>query len=117
MTGNTVLGRHGEDAAADYLVGLGWTVVARNWRCREGEIDIVAHDGRHHVVCEVKTRSTGDFGTPAEAVTPVKAARLRRVTARWAAAHGVPAADVRIDVLGLTGRAGRFVIDHLREVC
>ncbi|MEU6035630.1 YraN family protein [Actinomadura sp. NPDC047616] len=101
MNDNASLGRRGEQAAAAYLVGLGWTILDRNWRCPEGELDIIAHDGRRPVVCEVKTRSTAAYGAPLEAITPDKAARLRRLAGRWAAAHRIRSADVRIDVLGL----------------
>lgn len=117
--GKAALGRRGESAAAAYLSRrLGWTVVDRNWRCPEGEIDIVAYDGHRHVVCEVKTRATSDFGAPVEAITTDKAGRLRRLAARWADQHGVPAAEIRIDVIGLLcDDAGGFMIDHLPEVC
>jgi putative endonuclease len=112
------LGRRGEAAAARYLRGLGWQVVDRNWRCGEGELDIVAHDGRRHVVCEVKTRANLDFGDPLEAITAAKAARLRRLAGRWADQHGVSAAQIRIDVIGLVcdGPDG-FSVDHCKEVC
>ena len=119
MRAKDVLGRLGEDAAVRHLMELGWTIIARNWRCPEGELDIVAHDGSGLVVCEVKTRSRADHGTPVEAITPVKAARLRRLTGRWLAAHGIgQSAAVRIDVIGLVRAGpGRFDIDHLKEVC
>ena len=71
------LGRFGEAVAADHLVASGLTVLARNWRCREGEVDIIALDGDVLVMCEVKTRRGVGFGTPIDAVTPAKAARLR----------------------------------------
>jgi putative endonuclease len=61
----------------------GYEVLARNWSCREGELDIVVRSGRLHVFCEVKTRSSGAFGTPAEAVGPLKQARVRRLAALW----------------------------------
>jgi putative endonuclease len=98
-------------------------VLERNWRCREGEIDIVAREGDVLVVCEVKTRRGVAFGTPLEAVTPAKAARLRRLTARWLAAtresraaDGVGGfADIRFDVVGvLLPRAGAPTVEHLR---
>lgn len=111
------LGRRGEDAAAGYLAGIGWTILDRNWRCSEGEIDIVAHDGRVPVVCEVKTRRSTRFGDPLEAITETKAARLRRLAWRWAAAHGARGTAVRVDVLGLVADGDGFTIDHLREVC
>jgi putative endonuclease len=61
----------------------GYEVVARNWRCSEGEIDLIARRGRTLVFCEVKTRSSEAFGSPAEAVGRVKQARLRRLAARF----------------------------------
>jgi putative endonuclease len=117
MNANKNLGTRGEDAAAAYLVRRGWTILERNWRCPEGELDIIAHDGRSPIVCEVKTRSSTDYGDPLEAITRQKARRLRRLAARWAAAHGVPAASVRVDVLGLVTDRSGFIIEHLREVC
>jgi putative endonuclease len=117
MNSNQNLGSRGEDAAVAYLVRQGWTVLDRNWRCPEGELDIIAHDGVRHVVCEVKTRSSTDFGDPMEAITREKATRLRRLAWRWASTHGVPGADVGVDVLGLVTDRDGFTIDHLREVC
>ncbi|GAA4228865.1 YraN family protein [Actinomadura meridiana] len=117
MNAHISLGRRGEDAATDYLVDLGWTILDRNWRCREGELDIVAHDGRSHVACEVKTRGSDRFGDPLEAITADKAARLRRLAWRWAAAHGVNGGLVRVDVLGLLPDGDGFSVDHMREVC
>jgi putative endonuclease len=118
MRAKDVLGRLGEDTAAGHLTDLGWVIIDRNWRCDEGELDIVARDGPDLVVCEVKTRSSTDYGTPVEAVTPAKAARLRRLASRWLAAHGAGHATARIDVIGLVADGpGRFTVDHLREVC
>jgi putative endonuclease len=111
------LGVHGERIAAAYLTDSGLRLLDRNWRCREGELDIVAHDGRKPIVCEVKTRRSARFGDPLEAITTDKAARLRRLAWRWAAAHGVGGAPMRVDVLGLIGDGDGFSIDHLREVC
>jgi putative endonuclease len=112
------LGRRGEAAAARYLTELGWTIIDRNWRCGEGELDIVAYDGARHIVCEVKTRSNLDYGAPIEGVTAAKAARLRRLARCWAAERGLGTASIRIDVIGLVrSAAGGFTIDHCREVC
>lgn len=117
MNANKSLGARGEDAAAAYLIRQGWTVLERNWRCPEGELDIIAHDGVRHVVCEVKTRSSTDFGDPLDAISRPKALRLRRLACRWAAANGMGGADVGVDVLGLITDRGGFTIDHLRGVC
>ena len=114
----TMLGRRGEDVAAQYVIRLGWKILDRNWRCPGGELDLVARDGEQLVICEVKTRSTLRFGTPVEAVTEAKAARLRRLALRWAALHDCAGAPIRIDVIGLLASAShRYTIDHLREVC
>jgi putative endonuclease len=82
------LGRLGEDLAAGWYEQHGYQVLDRNWRCSAGELDVVARRGRTTVFCEVKARSTSAFGLPAEAVTPAKQARLRRLATRWlAGAH------------------------------
>ena len=77
------MGRAGEQLAADWYDANGYVVVARNWRCREGEIDIVARRGPTVVFCEVKARGSDVFGLPVEAVTRAKQARIRRLAARW----------------------------------
>jgi putative endonuclease len=118
MRAKDILGRRGEEAAVRHLTGLGWRILDRNWRCTEGELDIVARDGAELVVCEVKTRSSVDYGTPVEAVTPAKAERLRRLAVRWLVAHAVGGVAVRIDVVGLVADGpNRFTVDHLRGVC
>jgi len=117
MNAGHELGRRGENAAVRYLESLGWRVLERNWRCADGELDIVAHDGRRHVVCEVKTRRSKAYGDPAEAITISKALRLRRLAGRWAREHGVRTSTVRIDLIGLVGGGpGGFTVDHLEEV-
>ena len=69
------LGAFGEDKAAAWYERNGYRVVARNWRCRDGELDIVARRGSTVVFCEVKTRASAAFGVPAEAVTVGEAAQ------------------------------------------
>ena len=80
------LGRRGEDLVATWYEKRGYQVVARNWACRAGELDIVAYKGSQYIFCEVKTRSSGAFGLPVEAVDGRKQARLRRLAAMWLAA-------------------------------
>lgn len=117
MRAKDALGRHGEDLAARHLVTAGMQLVARNWRCREGEIDIVARDGPVLVFCEVKTRSSTAYGVPAEAVTFGKAQRLRVAALRWLAEHPHPGGDVRFDVVSvLRGRDQPWTVEHLRGV-
>ena len=114
---NSSLGAYGERVAVQRLVGQGMVLVDRNWRCELGEIDLVLRDGPVLVVCEVKTRSSDDFGSPLEAVRPAKAARLRRLADRWREDHGVPADEVRIDLVGvLQDGHGAPAVDHVRGV-
>lgn len=105
------LGERGERLAAAWYESRGYTVVARNWRCREGEIDLVVARPGELVFCEVKARSSDRFGTPAEAVTPAKQRRLRALAARFLAGYdgaATPAGPgcrraVRFDVAAVTG--------------
>jgi putative endonuclease len=113
----SALGAHGEDLAAKHLIGQGMVLLDRNWRCELGELDLVLRDRRVLVVCEVKTRSSLAYGAPLEAVTEQKAARLRRLAARWLADHEVRPPDVRIDLVGvLVPPGGDVEIDHVRGV-
>ncbi|MDQ1625571.1 MAG: putative endonuclease [Actinomycetota bacterium] len=111
------LGRYGENVAASHLVAAGLTILERNWRCDIGEIDIVARDGDVLVVCEVKTRSGLGFGAPLEAVSPRKAARLRRLAARWLDERAVHPGQIRVDLVGVlqTGR-GAAEVEYVRGV-
>jgi putative endonuclease len=117
MGAKDVLGKEGEQAAVSYLEGLGFRILDRNWRCAEGEIDIVAVERHTFVVCEVKTRSGTQYGTPLDAVGQAKRRRLRRLAVLWLSAHGVRFDQIRIDVLGLLrdGTDG-FTIEHVRGV-
>jgi putative endonuclease len=106
MATKDVLGRRGEDLAAEFLTEQGLVVLDRNWRCRHGELDIVCTDSRRLVVCEVKTRSSTRYGLPAEAVDPRKARRIRLITNAWLAAHGVPWVEIRFDVVAVLVEPG-----------
>lgn len=117
-TRRRALGRYGEDLAARRLIEAGMRILDRNWRCREGEIDIVAADGDALVVCEVKTRRAGWYEHPMAAVRPEKTARLRLLAERWLEQHGgPPPGGVRIDVIGvLLPARGAPVVQHARGV-
>jgi putative endonuclease len=109
------LGRLGEEVAVLFLEGLDLVVLSRNWRCPEGELDIVATDRIRLVVCEVKTRSTTTFGKPAEAVDYAKAARIHRLAHRWRAAHNMAYCDTRFDIISVLWPGhGPARVEHLR---
>jgi putative endonuclease len=117
MHAKDALGRHGEQLAVEYLESAGFRILERNWRCADGEIDIVAVERRVLVVCEVKTRSGRGYGSPLEAISRAKRKRLRRLAILWIVAHGVLFDQVRIDVVGLVREtSGEFTIDHVRGV-
>jgi putative endonuclease len=125
MNERGALGRFGEDVAARWLVTAGMTVLERNWRCRAGEIDIVAREAAAGalVMCEVKTRRAGAYQHPMAGLTERKAARLRELaqrwlSERWLAHHAAPpAGGVRIDLVGvLLPDRGGPVVEHARGV-
>ncbi|MFF3064525.1 YraN family protein [Oerskovia sp. NPDC057915] len=114
MRAKDAVGRYGEKVAATYLVEAGWVVLDRNWRGTRGELDLVARDGDVLVAVEVKTRRGTGFGHPAEAVTPDKLARLRRLTGEWVATHPVRPASIRIDVVAVVlPAAGAAQVEHI----
>ncbi|MFJ2781723.1 MULTISPECIES: YraN family protein [unclassified Kitasatospora] len=141
---NNGLGRYGERVAARRLAEDGLRILDRNWRCVEGELDIVALDGDTLAVCEVKTRSERGFQQPSEAIDQAKAARLQRLAERWMAERWpghfarlagseyqsepgngpadppwppVPPGGVRIDLVAVINRfRGAALVDHLRGV-
>ena len=101
--GRRALGARGEELAARWYRERGFEIVDRNWRCRAGEIDIVARRGRFLVICEVKTRSSDAYGSPASAVTPSKQTRLRRLAFAWLEARGLRGPALRFDVACVVG--------------
>lgn len=117
MAAKDVLGRRGEELAAQHLTAAGLAIVERNWRCSHGEIDIVARDGDELVFVEVKTRSSLAFGHPLEAITAVKLARLRRLAAAWCSAHPGSYDRIRLDAVAVIAPVGGDVqVEHLKRV-
>ncbi|MCV7277468.1 YraN family protein [Mycolicibacter arupensis] len=113
------LGALGEQLAVDYLMAQGWAIVARNWRCRYGELDVIAADpvARAVVFVEVKTRSGDGFGGLAYAVPPEKVRRLRRLAGAWLVGQQAHWGEIRLDVIGVRiGRSRTPEITHLQGV-
>lgn len=115
-TRKQAMGRYGEELAVRHLTGVaGMALLDRNWRCREGEIDLVLRDGEALVVCEVKTRTSVEHGSPHEAISDTKLERLRLLGERWAQAHGVRPPETRVDLVAvLRPPRGRSMIEHVR---
>lgn len=110
------VGAAGEDAVARWYSESGWSVLARNWRVREGEIDLIARRATTIVFCEVKTRRGDAFGTPAEAVTLRKQVRLRRLAVQWLGDNQARADLLRFDVASVKpdGR-GAWIVDVIES--
>ena len=102
----STLGHAGEDVAASWYEDAGYEVIDRNWRRREGEVDLIVRRDRTVVFCEVKTRTSDRFGTGAESVLEAKQRRIRRLASRWLSeltpASGRSRVDVRFDVVSIT---------------
>ncbi|MDQ3784287.1 MAG: YraN family protein [Actinomycetota bacterium] len=106
METRRVLGESGEDLAAALYRRQGFAIVDRNYRCRIGELDIVARKGSLLVFCEVKTRSSDRWGDPSEAVGAVKQGRLRRLAGHWLATHRARHSEIRFDVVSISALPG-----------
>lgn len=108
------VGRYGENLAARYLQSAGMTLIDRNWRGSTGEVDLIALDASVLVICEVKTRSSNDFGGPRHAVGPAKLRRLRALAAEWLGGHQIHVDGVRVDVVAISlPPRGSAVVEHI----
>jgi putative endonuclease len=117
MAEKDAVGAFGEGVAVRHLEAAGMVVLDRNWRCGDGEIDVIARDGETLVFCEVKTRRGTRYGGPAAAVVPAKVRRLRRLALRWLSESGLHPRDLRFDVVSvLAPRHGGTDVEHLRGV-
>ncbi len=113
-----LLGARGEEEIRRYLEGKGAAVLDRNWRIKEGEIDLVALTPDGEIIfVEVKSRTSRKYGDPLEAITPIKAERLQRLALAWLAVHGHWGSPFRIDCAGVLYLSdGRTEIDYREGV-
>lgn len=111
------LGRLGETIAAGYLERCGLRIIDRNWRCKQGELDLVAIDGTQTVFVEVKARSSVAFGHPFEAITPVKLRRLRVLAGQWREQHPEATGGYRIDAVAVLWEGEpQPKVEHLKGI-
>lgn len=112
---NIETGRIGEDIAVESLIATGMSILERNWRCRAGEVDIIALDADVVVLAEVKTRRGPIGGHPFEAITPTKVARLRRLAAIWC--HDHPGTQrIRLDAVAVRLHPAGQTVEHIRGI-
>lgn len=119
MAAKDELGRAGEERATRHLRGQGYIILDRNWRCSQGEIDIVARRDDLLCVVEVKTRRSELYGHPFEAIDDRKRRRLWRLAFAWAAAHPDAARrrEIRLEAIGLTGADAETArLEHLVDL-
>ena len=114
MDGRGDLGRRAEAMAEEFLRTHRYTIVARNYRCRAGEIDLVALDGPVLVFVEVRSRSGPAFGTPLESVDARKQIRLGRIARQFLAERRWHDRDARFDVIGVRFDAEPPSVEHVQ---
>lgn len=111
------VGRAGEVLAGQWLQDQGWVILATNWRCRHGEIDIIGTREQELVFFEVKTRRSVRFGYPTEAVSAAKIARMRRLAGIWLTENPGQRGRIRLDVIGILTTGDKpLEIDHVEAV-
>ena len=115
MDARADLGRGGEDVAERLYRKMGFRILERNFRCKAGEVDLIARRGPLLVFCEVKCRRTDRWGEPSESVGPAKQARLRRLAAVWLGQRRPGSVDIRFDVVSVIVRRGRTYVRHIPD--
>ena len=116
MSDTRRIGREGEEICCQYLQDHGYLIVERNFRCKEGEIDIVARNQAEWVFFEVKTRTNTHYGYPAEAVTTWKQRKMRRAIQFYLYLHKIEDACIRIDLLEVHKEKEIGYIHHIKQV-
>ena len=113
---NAGVGSRGEELAAAFLQRIGFSIVERNFRCKGGEIDIVAKDGNTLVFIEVKSRKTVSYGVPQLAVTPFKQRQISKAALTWLAINHKHDAPARFDVIAiLLSSDYQYRIEHIKN--
>ena len=115
MTTRKQTGERGEDIAAAYLVTNGYTIVARNWRCPAGELDLIAETENTLVFVEVRTRRSSRYGTPEESITTAKQSKLVELAQTYLQQMQPPHPAWRIDVVAVWLRQGQPHINHIEN--
>lgn len=109
-TARQLLGQKGEELARRHLEEQGYRILARNYRCAAGEMDVIAQDGEYLVFVEVRTRRGRDYGTPEESITSSKQARLIQVALTYLQEKALENVDWRIDIVAIEmSRQGKLL--------
>ena len=109
------LGTLGETLAANYLSQQGFQILERNYRCRLGEVDLIAKEGDILVIVEVKTRQSLQYGLPCESITETKIQHIRRTALQYAQSRGLLECDFRFDVVEVLRTRHTSYVHHIRN--
>lgn len=116
MHNNQELGKLGEDLATKYLQKIGYIIIDRNFRCKQGEIDIIAKYKQEIIFIEVKTRTNLNYGEPAEAVTQLKQKHIERATEYYIYRNNLYKLFIRIDIIEVYIKKDKYRINHIKQV-
>lgn len=109
-------GKQGEDFVAEYLNKLGYKIIDRNFKCKQGEIDIIAKDKEEYVFIEVKTRQNFNYGRPVEAVTEYKQKHIWNSSKYYLYSHHLENNYVRFDVVEVYKSKEGFCVNHIKQI-
>lgn len=115
VSDNKTLGMRGEEIALEFLKKRRFRVLETNYRCRCGEIDIIARDGSELVFVEVKTRRTSSYGPPQLSVTPFKQRQISKAALTWLTKNGLMEKNARFDVIGVLLRDNGPLVEHIKN--
>jgi putative endonuclease len=110
-----ILGKKGEDTAAQFLEGKGYEIVARNYHVKRQEIDIVAKEKETYVFVEVKSRSSSDFGFPEDFVSAQQEGRIRNAATHFLVEQNITAKHIRFDVVSVLVSENNMEIEHFED--
>ena len=111
-----ILGAYGESLAAKYLEDLGYEIIERNWRCREGELDLIARERDSWVFVEVKTRRSDSADDGFSAIDELKQQKIRRAIREWCRVREVASLRLRIDAISVFISGSKIRFEHLKQV-
>lgn len=111
-----ILGKKGEDVAVKYLEKKGYTILERNFMCKQGEIDVIALDKEYVVFIEIKSRTNMEYGLPSEAVTKRKLKHILKVATYYLYIRNLENENVRIDAIEVYAKEGKYYINHIKQI-
>lgn len=116
MYSRHILGKNGEDKAVKYLEKQGYTIIERNFLCRQGEIDIIALDEKYLVFVEIKSRTSAEYGLPSESVTERKKKHMLKAIQYYLYKRNLENVDIRIDVIEVYVKDEKYTINHIKQI-